>query len=196
MSHPGGLEALRAHLAGLEPGPVSEAGEVESLLAACWDRLDGSDAEGMNADKLSGRAEKLEWDPPVLSFVIARHGGTVMGSSRAEVHGWRIDVVDMTAHCSVAGHRQLRPMAPRLAVGPLARETADLIRSGKPDPTLKWRTDGEVRVLIGKIITEGAVPKQTLAGRRKRFWAALDEQLQGDGWVAVGHGTYRRQASG
>jgi len=50
-----------------------------------------------------------------------------------------------------------------------------------------------VRVLIGKILPQGGVAKQTLAGRRKRFRAALDEQLGRRGWEAAAHGTYRRE---
>ena len=118
MSHPSDISALRAYLAPLQPGPVPDAREVESLLAACWDRFDGGDAEGMSADKLIGRIAQVEWDPPVLSFLIERHGGTVMGSSRAAVHAWNIDVAQMTAHCLAVGHRQLKPMAPRLDVAP------------------------------------------------------------------------------
>ena len=72
-------------------------------------------------------------------------------------------------------------------------EIADLICSGQSDPRLKWRTNDEVRVLVGKIVVAGTLAKQTLKGRRKRFWTALDERLQGQGWEAAGPGTYRRK---
>lgn len=189
------LEALRASLAQLKPGPVAEDDGIESLLAACWDRFSGSDAEGMNADKLIGRIKQLRWDPPVLNFEIERHGGTVMGSSRAERHAWQIDVVERSASCSVVGHRQLKPMAPRLDVTRLARDVAATIRSGQPDPRFKWRKDDEVRVLIGKILPAGSAVKQTLTDRRKRFWAALDVEMHRQGWQAAGGGAYCRSGN-
>jgi len=194
MNHLSGIDALRSYLSALQPGPVPDAREVESLLAACWDDLSGSDAESMSAEKLIGRIAQVEWNPPMLSFVIERHGGTVKGSSRAAVHSWKIDVAQMKAYCSVAGHRQLKPMSPRLDMAPLVSETVDLICSGQSDPRLKWRTDDEVRILVGKIVVAETLPRQTIEGRRRRFWAALDEQLQRQGWQGAGRGTYRRKA--
>ena len=151
-------------------------------------------AEGMNADKLH-RIELLTWDPPRLSFLIERHGGTVKGSTRAERYEWQIDVVEMTASCSAVGHRQLHPMPPRLDVTPLAREVAAMICSGQPDPRLKWLKDDEVCFLIGKIYPAGTAAEQTMAGRRKRFWAALDDEMHRQGWQSAGRGAYRKKGS-
>lgn len=74
---------------------------------------------------------------------------------------------------------------------PLAEDVATVIRSGQPDPRLKWLSDGEVRVLIGKIIPAESAVQQTLAARRKRFWTALDEALKPQGWGREGRGRYR-----
>lgn len=193
MNNTNSLDALRAFLASLKPGPVADGSGIEPLLQDCWDQFSGSDAEGMRAYKLDGRMERLRWDPPALSFEIERHGATVMGSSRAELHEWEIDVVKMTANCRRGRFRQLTPMSPRLNVKPLAEAVATVIRSGQPDPRLKWLSDDEVRVLIGEIIPAESAVQQTLRARRKRFWAALDEELNPQGWEREGRGRYRKQ---
>jgi hypothetical protein len=72
---------------------------LADFLAAAWEQLNGFDAEGMAAEKLD-RIEQVEWNPPRLTFVIERHGGTVMGSTRAELHGWSIDIDRGTANCN------------------------------------------------------------------------------------------------
>src|SRR5262245_57094022 len=89
--------------------------EVKELLADCWGELEGGDAEAMASWKLD-RAEGLTWEPPVLSFEIERHGGRVMGSSRAERQGWSVNLKEERANCCTIGHRQLSPMQPRLNV--------------------------------------------------------------------------------
>jgi hypothetical protein len=81
---PKALSRLKALLIKARPGPVENT-EVEGLLIECWGLLGGSSQEGTTADKLSGRIENLRWQPPYLLFQIERHGGTVMGSSRAEI---------------------------------------------------------------------------------------------------------------
>lgn len=63
----------------LAPGPISDTTELERLLAAYWDELNGDDG-GMEGYKLLGRMEAVVWKP-ILSFRIERHGGTVIGSS-------------------------------------------------------------------------------------------------------------------
>jgi hypothetical protein len=82
-----GVDRLRIYLATLPPGPISDPAALERLLAACWDEFTG-DYGGMEGYKLLGRMEDVTWGPPVLSFSVERHGGTVMGSSRAELQGW------------------------------------------------------------------------------------------------------------
>ena len=55
----------------------------------------------MWASKL-GRMEKVEWQPPYLTFSIERHGATVKGSTRAELQNWQVDT----------SHRSLNPNEP------------------------------------------------------------------------------------
>jgi len=52
----------------------------------------------MTADKLLGRMEEVLWSPPDLTFSIERHGAAALGSSRAELQEWMIDVVAAIVH--------------------------------------------------------------------------------------------------
>jgi hypothetical protein len=72
----------------------------------------------------------------------------------------------------------------------LAEEVAGLILRHQEDERLWWYEDGRVRVLIGKVLPDGSAVAQTLAGRRKRFRAALRERLAGEGWREVGVNIY------
>jgi hypothetical protein len=166
--------------------------EVLALLAGCWDELEGGDAEAMAPWKLD-RAEGLTWEPPVLSFEIERHGGTVMGSSRAERQSWGVNLDEGRAGCCTIGHRQLRPMQPRLNVKPLVEEIGRLIVATHEDERLMWREDGSVRVFVGKIIPDNSAVKQTRVGRRRRFREALHEWLTAKGWQEVGLYVYRKR---
>ena len=60
----------------------------------------------MAGHKLIGRMENVEWHPPILTFLIERHGGTVLGSARAELQRWTVDLDRRTATCERVGHRQ------------------------------------------------------------------------------------------
>lgn len=160
------MNELLAYLESIQRSAIADTARLEALLAACWDEFDGSAEEGMAGSKLHERMQDVEWNPPRLSFTIERHGGTVLGSSRAECHEWILYVNDMTATCAKIGHKQLRPMATRLDVRPLAEEIAQLIIEHRVDDRLKWKDDGTVRVEIGKIIPEGSAIKPTVAARR------------------------------
>ena len=71
-----------------------------------------------------------------------------------------------------------------LDVKPLAEKVAHLIAQREEDCVLKWYEDGRVRVHVGKLIPDDAA-KQTVTGRRKRFWKSLDELLAAD-WTRDG----------
>lgn len=86
----------------------------------------------MAAYKLE-RLEEPTWMPPLLSFVVERHGGTVLGSTRAELQKWWVDPFKAEVVLSKGGWRQLYPMSPRLNVGPLADRVAELVLSGMDD---------------------------------------------------------------
>jgi hypothetical protein len=177
-------DALREYLGRLPSGPVDNPGDLVPLLAEIWHLFTGSDAEAMEPRKLA-RMERVRWDPPVLEFVVERHGGTARGSSRAALQGWSVDLERMTASCAKVGSRQCRPMQPALKVEPIADELVRLVIAGRQDPRLRWRPDGTVRVWVTKILPAGSAAKETLAGRRKRLRVALVERLATDGWSLV-----------
>ena len=143
--------------------------------------------------KLLGRMEDVTWDPHILTFKIERHGGTVMGSSRAEFQRWKVDVNKMTVGYEISGHRQIHPMVKRLDVRPIAEEIVQLILDKKEDERLKWKQD-RVTINIGKIkeLEAGSALPQTLAGRRKRFRTVVDELLvEKAGWIKTSPNNYR-----
>jgi len=177
------MEDLRQYLRNLPPGPLTEdqVTEVEPLLADCWHGLSGSRKGGMSAQKLIGRMEDVKWDPPELTFSIERHGGTFLGSTRAEIQDWEINVDEERCLLRLGRHRQKRPMSPPVDVKPIAEELARKMLAGEADERLRWRDDGTVGLLTGVAFSEG--PKQTLAGRRKRLRKALEERLAEEGWT-------------
>jgi hypothetical protein len=177
------LQHLRDFLNAIPQGALSrdQHDETESLLCRCWDQLIGGNDGGMNADKLLGRIEKIKWSPPWLVFEIERHGGAVLGSSRAEMQGWTVDVEHGSAMCAKGSFRQLHPNAPRLDVVPIAEDIAGLIRDGTQDPRIRWSDANIVKVEIGKIIPMKS-PKDTVRGRRDRLKVQLAHNLSLIGW--------------
>jgi len=179
------MRELLAYLASAPPGPLSEVGELDALLARYWEELEGGDAEGMSGYKLHGRMEQVVWEPPILQFSIERHGATALGSTRAEVHDWTVDVEQRSASLSGTGIRQLYPMQARLDVGPMAKEITESIVNHREDPRWRWQKDGSVRILIGKVLPADSAVKQTLEGRRRRFRQVVEEYLTDSGWPKV-----------
>jgi len=86
---------LRDFCAALPPGPVADVRTLEPLLAAVWHTLP-SDDPSMERYKLLGRMEAVAWDAPVLNFRIERHGTIALGSSRASIDAWTVDIDQMT----------------------------------------------------------------------------------------------------
>ena len=189
MSNPH-LCQLRDHLRSLSPGAISDVETLERLLARCWHDLDGADDQAMEASKLHGRLEAPHWKPPRLTFQVERHGGTVRGSTRAEVQSWEVDVDAETAQPSRAATRQVHPMSPRMDVVPLAGEIADAMVAGGPDDRLHWHDDRSVGIRIGRIIPDDG-SKQTVASRRKRFRKALEALVATKGWRQVRPNLFR-----
>lgn len=180
------LDALRAFFRDRKPGPVTDPSSVESaerLLAEAWDALTGDDG-GMEAYKLLHRTENMHWQPPILSFAIERHGGTVLGSKYAELQDWTVDVDAATTATSAYSRRKrlLMPLNPRLDTRPIAAELADHIVNGRDDPRLTWRKDRR-RVRVRAIAYgEPNLPKETAAGRAKRLRRDLLPLLVPHGW--------------
>lgn len=184
------MDELAAYLENLDRGSVEETTHLERLLAEIWDDLGGND--DMAGHKLIGRMEHVEWHPPVLTFVIERHGGTVLGSTRADIQRWTVDLDQQTATCEPSGHRQLSSMARRVDVDPIADEVAVKIGTGEADDRFRWLGDGRVRVEMGRIFPEGSGYKQTVQGRRRRFREALIDRLSTMGWTHLGRNTFGR----
>ena len=184
------MDNLRVFLADTPPGPVEDRANLLGVLVPAWADVTGSSATNMHSGKLDRMmkpgVKKPEWNPPVLTFRVERHGGMVGGgSSRAEIQEWTVDVDKAEATVEVRGHRQMRPMQSRLDVAPLAAETVSRIEGGVHDERLKWSADrSRVTVVIGLVIPDSG-PKQTVAARRKRFKKMLAEALVADGWREV-----------
>ena len=177
------VERLRSHLA--EFG-VGEEDELRSLLADAWDGFDGGDESAMAARKIRrlGRVGSLAWTPPVLTFRMERHGGTVLGSTRAEIQEWTVDLDARTATAETVGRRQLRPMRKRLDVAAVAEEIIAAVNERADDPRLKWSKDGgSVQVLATVAVNPDHAPQQTLDGRRKRLKEKVKPGLAEIGWT-------------
>jgi hypothetical protein len=178
------FEALKRYLQDLAPGRLEDTRQVVHLLSLCWDDLPGSGAEATESKHLE-RMERASWQPPRFSFLIERHGGTVSGSTRAELHRWIIDVDRRTADCNPDhSYRQVLERDSPLRVGPIVSEIVERILTGTEDSRLKWSKDRQsVRVLVREFI-KGEF-KQTQEGRRRRFRNDLDAALRARGWEEV-----------
>lgn len=185
------MKLLQELLAAVPPGPIQEHTKLDKALADCWDGFRGSGEGGMEGYKLLGRMESVGWHSPVLSFVIERHGGTVKGSTRAELQHWEINLHDQTACIIKEGHRQLEAMAPRVSVKAIAEEIAGLILSGMNDTRIRRQDDGSVKIVLSKIFPSGSGFKRTVTSRRKRLLEHVRDDLAEMGWVMVGGDGFR-----
>jgi len=183
------MNQLTEYLALIKTELVSNTSKIEILLADCWEEFSGNEAQGMEGYKLHGRVNDVRWKPPILTFWIERHGGTVLGSSRAERHKWTLNLDKKSASCENVGYRQIRPMQRRLDVRPMAEEIAQLIIDNREDDRLAWKKDGSVIVQIGRIVPDDSAA-QTTIGRRKRFRKTLEELLGNAGWRMVRANVY------
>jgi hypothetical protein len=180
------VEELRHYLNTAAPGDVAPV-VLAPLLARAWPALGGEGEQRTWSRKL-GRLEQPTWQPPVLRFALERHGAMAMGSTRAEVHWWEVDMERGSASIADVRSRQVHRMDARLNVRALADEIADLITRHAVDPRLAWKSSSEVRINIG--VTIPATFRETTQGRRRRFAAALDERLASRGWGLSGRWTY------
>lgn len=185
------MRVLRSFLDAQGAGPLVDTEGLITCLMPVWADLDGARDDAMEPRKL-GRLENPEWLPPVLTFVVERHGGTVLGSTRADLQTWTVNLDLETATPTTSGYRQIRPRATRLDVEPLVSEVIGLVVDGADDKRLKWSADhGTVRIAVGQFIPAGG-PKQTVGGRRKRFREKLERAMAEAGWAKTGPGTYMR----
>jgi len=184
------VDELREYLATLSTGKIDDTNELETLLAAAWDKLE-RDYGGMTANKIYGRLEDVEWKPPLLSFTIERHGGAKHGSSRAELQDWIVDIDKGEAGFSGNRHRQIHKREPPLKTKPLAERISRMIVERKDCDELKWNNEKtEVRIIAGKVIPDD-VTRQTLLGRRRRFRRDLTEILKPYHWEEMRPNKYQ-----
>jgi hypothetical protein len=190
-----GLVELQKLMSAVPCGDIADTADIEKLLASCWEELDRDDG-GMEGYKLKGRMEDVKWNPPILSFVIERHGGTVNGSGYAELQSWTVDTEARRATLTDRPRNRWLggPRNSPLKVGPIAAEIAELIKTKKQDSRLKWKSADEAKIIIGEVIPDDC-PNQTLVGRRMRFKKALQESLREHGWeLFTGTNTAKRIA--
>lgn len=170
-----------------------EGPQVDRLLASCWDELGDSGEGGMQGNKLAGRMESVYWAPPILSFVIERHGGAACGSTRGELQYWEVDLDQKTARLVRSGRRQLKPMAKRLPIQSIAEEIVGKLLAGTDDPRIKRLEDGTVKVIASAVVPSGSGFKRTVEGRRKRLVEGVAVGLKPHGWAKATGGKLIRE---
>ena len=183
----------RLHCAALPPGPVADVSTLDRLLAAAWDDL-VSDHDGMEGYKLLSRMESVIWNPPLLSFVIERHGGTVLGSTRAELQHWHVDVEKGIATLGKVGWRQKRPSTKRFPMKQIVAEIIDSIQQGQDDDRLQWDRPNKVKLKTCELFPRGSAYRMTLDARRKAFRSLVAAVLIKEGWGQLGYDVFVRQS--
>ena len=189
------IEQLTAFLkyvpAGRVPSQLRRA--VLDHLCACWETFSGSTDTKMEYWKVGrdGGPKDLSWDAPYLSFIIERHGSTVLGSSRGERQRWRLNLVSRTADHETIGFRQLRPRAQSLNLKALVDSVCEEVQKGRdsvsglsPEGIIIWQSDYQITIRHGLLIPRDG-PQQTLAGRRRRFRKGLESRMKAIGWRLV-----------
>ena len=178
------LDPLPKLLAEIGPGKIPN-GTIPALiseLGKIWNELPGATEESMEARKLE-RGFDWTWHPPVLSFLIERHGGTVLGSGRGPIQKWSLDLDTGTATWHPAGYRQLSPMNPRFDHKAAAQRIADALTAGpNSSPGLegvRWKGPDTVTITLNKFFPTD-VPQQTATGRSKKLRASLVELVQSE----------------
>ena len=167
-------ESFLQYVSSLPTGQLEKADTLISFLKPIWGSLSGSSNQSTTASKLD-RMEGISWEPPLLEFILERHGGTVNGSS-VNINNW-------SAAIYKEGHRQLSPTSPRYNATNDAKAIAQLLLQGQYlDPRLEIKLDGRIKVIIAKIVPDDGA-KSTTTARRKRFRSQLSDQLTPHGWV-------------
>lgn len=186
------LKLFQETLKDTPPGELRPGDEdrIIGVLAKCWDQLSGATETSMRAYKLH-RVERLEWSPPILSFTMERHGGTVFGSTRAELQKWTVNVETGIADHSPGARRQLEPTAKRLDVAPIAGRVYEAVDNGPTsqsqlvkEGTVTWQDERRLIIKHGALIPNEGF-KQTVAGRPKRLRQELIRGLGERGWHLI-----------
>ena len=188
------MNELKLYLSNQKAGPLKNTVDLETRLAAVWHEIVGYGDGGMAGHKLIGRMEDVRWDDPVLKFKIERHGGTVNGSTRAEIQHWKVDLNDKAASIMATSHRQLYSMADRITkkdMAGLVEEIVTIVVTHAEDERLRWKKDGSVHIIISKIFPDSSGFKQTVQSRRKRFRTALTDALNEKDWNSIGNNVFQ-----
>jgi hypothetical protein len=185
------LSHLRSLLQNMQGGPIAHRDEerVISALTESWHELTGSTDTKMDAWKITReRPSELRWDPPVLSFVILRHGAMAFGSSAAERQKWEVNLEQQAAHHVRLGLKRLRPRAKTLDIEAIVTKVCEVIRAGSNHDSdlvrngiLVWKSDDECHLKHARLIPADG-PKQTVTGRRARLRTSLADRMDQYGW--------------
>ena len=167
-------------------------GEIDSamkpaiieILGENWEDIPGANCEKTYPYKIKrAQDEPMKWEAPILSFKLERHGGTVMGSKKAEIHSWVIDTQKRRAQIVNKSPRYLVPPDRKWDPTPLAQELFRAIAQRQEHPNLKWDNENTTVRLIGIRDLIPGDNNQTLQGRRKKFRENLQELLSEKGWT-------------
>jgi hypothetical protein len=177
------IELLKQHLSEAEVGYPADPGQIVELLADAWDQFDKFDDTKMAGYKLFRRMENVTWKPPCLTFQIERHGATVLGSTRADLYTWSVDLDRRTAEIIGKNRRQLYPTVKPVRVKPIAEDVGKKICNGENDPRLTWIETGEkVRVILKSCFPQDDACKMTMQNRARNLRKALNSYLNPLGW--------------
>jgi hypothetical protein len=190
------MNELKDFLNSLKPGLLNrnQISKLQTLLQRYWHQFKGSDETKMVGYKLLRGIEDVEWDPPKLFFTIERHGITMLGSSRADLQMWTLNIEDETVTANTLDtYRQIYSRQSPLKVGLIAEDLYQKITNNIVDDRIKRYSDGRIEIRIGNIneLKEGSAVKQTLMQRRKRFRLKMDELLLNSGWEKIRENLYR-----
>jgi hypothetical protein len=110
----------------------------------------------MRAIGLRGRTGHMTWQPPHLPFTIECHSGATLGSTRAELHGWKVNVENgEAASGNINRYCQLSPRALSVRIEPFIEEVAHAILHHEEQaavkrcmlPTRVWAPPGRIEGL-------------------------------------------------
>lgn len=189
------VEKLYRHCTDLPPGPVADEIAFRRILADAWNDLVRDDG-GMEPYKLLRPLEAVSWTPPVLSFVIERHGSLAVGGTRDDLQHWHVDVEAGTATLGKVGWRQNKPQRDDFPVKATAEEIADAIRNGQKHDRIQWDGPNKVKLMTTKLFPEGSGYRRTVERQRKRFRSYVATALTADGWKRLDNDLFERSRNG
>lgn len=120
----------------------------------------------------------------------------MLGSTRAELQHWEVNLDDRTASITKTGHRQLVSMAPRISIKRMAEEIAQAILGDADDRRFyRDKHDGNIVVNASAVFRTGSGFKRTVEGRRMRLCNYIADILADHGWQKVGWNKFRKDAA-